>query len=138
MLKIEYKDSFNEEIDKIIDEEFNNFAMKNGVVCNYEPFTFVAKEENKIVGIITGHSYYKEVHIGDLIVLEEYRGKKVGSKLVKTVEEYYKDKEFENINLTTYAFQAPKFYEKCGFKVEFVRENKESPKLSKYFLVKYL
>ena len=108
------------------------------MTCNYESFSFVAKEENKIIGIITGHSYYKEIHISDLIVLEEYRKKKVGSKLVKTVEEHFKDKGFKNINLTTYAFQAPKFYEKCGFKVEFVRENNEEPKLSKYFLVKYL
>ena len=71
--------------------------MKNGVICNYTPFTFVAKEDDKIIGIITGHSYYKEVHIDDLIVLEEYRGNKVGSKLVKTVEEYYEDKGFKNI-----------------------------------------
>lgn len=138
MLKIEYKDSFSEEIDKIIDMEFNKFAMKNGVICNYTPFTFVAKEDDKIIGIITGHSYYKEVHIDDLIVLEECRGNKVGSKLVKTVEEYYEDKGFKNINLTTYAFQAPNFYEKCGFEIEFVREDKENTKLSKYFLVKYL
>ena len=28
-------------------------------------------------------------------------------------------------------------YKKCGFEVEFIRENKENPKLTKYFLVKY-
>lgn len=56
---------------------------------------------------------------------------------IKAVEEYYKDKDFENINLTTYAFQAPEFYKKCGFEVEFVRNSKENFKLTKYFLVKY-
>ena len=56
---------------------------------------------------------------------------------METVEEYFRNKGFENINLTTYAFQAPEFYKKCGFKVEFVRENKDNPKLNKYFLVKY-
>lgn len=29
------------------------------------------------------------------------------------------------------------FYKKCGFEVEFIRENKENPNLTKYFLVKY-
>jgi len=53
------------------------------------------------------------------------------------VEEHFKNKGFENMNLTTYEFQAPEFYKKCGFKVEFIRECKENPKLSKYFLVKY-
>lgn len=57
---------------------------------------------------------------------------------MKVVEEYYKGKEYNNINLTTYEFQAPKFYEKCGFEIEFIRKDRENPKLSKYFLVKYL
>ena len=84
-----------------------------------------------------GHSYYKEVYIDDLIVLEEYRNKHIGTKLIETVENYFKNKGFENINLTTYKFQAPEFYEKCGFKIDFIRENKENPKLNKYYLVKY-
>lgn len=138
MLKIELLNTENEELYKIIDNEFNKYAIKNDVICSYNPFTFVAKEDDKIIGIITGHSYYKEIHIGDLIVLEEYRNKRIGSMLVKAVEEYFIGKEFKNINLTTYGFQALKFYEKCGFKIEFVREDKENPKLSKYFFVKYL
>lgn len=138
MLNIEYKKNLDEEFYNIIDNEFNKFATKNGIICNYTPFNFVAKEDNEIVGLITGHSYYKEVHISDLIVFEQYRNKYIGTKLIETVEEYYKNKGFENINLTTYKFQAPEFYKKCGFKVEFVRENKENPKLNKYFFVKYI
>ena len=86
---------------------------------------------------ITGNSYYKEIHISDLIVLEEYRNKHIGSKLIETVEDFYKNKGFENINLTTYGFQAPEFYKKCGFEVEFIRKNKENSKLNKYYFVKY-
>ncbi len=137
MLSIEYKENLNEEFYIAMDKEFNKFALKNGVTCNYTPFNFIAKDDEKVVGIITGHSYYKEVHIGDLMVNEEYRNKHIGTKLVETVENYFKNKEFENINLTTYEFQAPEFYKKCGFKVEFIRENKENSKLNKYFLVKY-
>lgn len=137
MLNIEYKENLDEEFYKIIDTEFNKFATKNGVSCDYRPFNFIAKEDNKVVGIITGHSYYKEVHIGDIIIFEEYRNKHIGTKLIETVEKYYKNKGFENINLTTYNFQAPEFYKKCGFQVEFIRENKKDSKLNKYYLVKY-
>ena len=73
MIDIEYKENLDEEIYKIIDTEFNKFAKKNGITCNYVSFAFVAKDDNKFVGIITGNSYYKEVHISDLIILEEYR-----------------------------------------------------------------
>ena len=137
MLNIEYKENLDDNINDMIDDEFNKFAAKNDVVCNYKSFNFVAKEDENIVGIITGHSYYNEVHISDLIIFEEYRNRHIGSRLIEAVENYFKNKGFKNINLSTYEFQAPEFYKKCGFKVEFARENKVNPKLTKYFLVKY-
>lgn len=137
MISIEHIDGMDDELGQFVDVEFNKFADKNGVTCDYMPFSFLAKEDGKIVGIVKGHSYYMEVYIGDLIVLEEYRKKNIGTKLIEAVEEYYMDKGFENINLTTYSFQAPEFYEKCGFQLDFIRENKENPKLTKYFFVKY-
>lgn len=112
MINIEYKEELNEELYKFIDDGFNKYSEEKGVVCNYKPFTFLAKEDGKIIGLITGHSYYKEVHIADLIVLKEYRNKQIGSKLIKTVENYFEGKGFENINLTTYNFEAPEFYKK--------------------------
>lgn len=135
-MEIEYKEKLEENDYKLIDSEFNKYAIEKGIKCNYKSFSFVAKEDGKTIGIITGHSYYKEVHIGDLIVLKEYRNKHIGTDLIKKVEDFYKDKGFENINLTTYGFQAPEFYKKCGFTVEYIRENKENPKISKYFLIK--
>ena len=137
MLTIDYEENLDKKFYKLIGTEFDKFAIKNGINCNYIPFAFVAKEDNKVVGIITGHSYYKEFHISDLIILEEYRNKHIGTKLVETVKNHYKNKGFDNINLTTYEFQAPEFYKKCGFEIEFIRENIKNPKLSKYFLVKY-
>ena len=138
MIEIEYKENLDEEYYKIIDDEFNKYAVKKGVECNYKPYNFIAKENDKIVGIITGHTYYKEVHIGDLIVLEEYRDKNIGRKLMESVEKHFNNKGFENMNLTTYGFQAPEFYKKCGFEIEFIRKNKDNNKLDKYFMVKNL
>lgn len=34
-------------------------------------------------------------------------------------------------------FRHQSFIKKCGFEVEFIRKNKENPKLDKYYLVKY-
>ena len=44
-------------------------------------------------------------------------------------------KGYEKIALTTFGFQAPEFYKKLGYELEFVREDKD-PKLSKYFYIK--
>ena len=137
MIDIEHIDRIEDKYYITISEEFNKYASENGVECNYVPYTFIAKENGNTLGFITGHSYYKEVYISDLVVLEEYRKNHIGTKLMKTVEDYFKDKGFDNINLTTRTFQAPGFYKKCGYELEFIRENKENTKLNKYFFVKY-
>ena len=137
VLNIEYREYAGEEFENIIGFEFAKFAEKNSVICNYTPFCFVAKNDGDFAGIITGHSYYEEVKISDLIVIEEYRGKHIGKKLIEAVEAYFQGKGYENINLSTYDFQSPDFYKKCGFQIEFIRKNKSNPKLTKYFFIKY-
>ena len=122
-------------IRRVINKEFTDYALKNEVTLGYDEFCFVEEEDGKILGAITGRAYYNEVHIGDLIVSKDCRRSGLGSKLVKAVEEYYSGKCYDIITLTTFGFQAPEFYKKLGYKIEFVRENKD-PKLSKYFLSK--
>lgn len=131
------KVELTEEIEQLIEKEQVEYETKNDIVCNYTPFCFVAKKDNKIVGIIAGATYFSEVYIDELVVDKQYRGHHIGTKLINTVEEYYKDYGFNNMNTCTNEFQAPKFYEKCGFELEFVRYNKENPKFNKYFYIKY-
>ena len=138
MIEIKAKNEMQETDYKFIGEGFEEYARDNNVVCNYKPFSFVAEEDGKVVGMITGNTYYKEVHIGDLLVLKENRKRHIGSELLKTVEEHFKNSGFENINLSTYAFQAPEFYKKCGFEVEHIRECNSEPKLNKYYMAKKL
>ena len=61
-----------------------------------------------------------------------------GRSLVERLESHFRGQGFNNISLVTSAFQAPGFYEKCGFNLEFVRVNEKEPKLTKYFFVKFL
>ena len=129
-------DEIDEQVGEFINIEFSAYGEKNEVELNYDEFNFVAEnEDGKIIGVITGRAYYNEVHIGDLIIDEKYRRLRLGSELVKKVEEEYSGKGYEKITLTTFGFQAPEFYKKLGYSLEFVREDKE-PKLSKYFYSK--
>ena len=128
----------NEKIGEFIGDGFTNYANQNGVDLNFDDYCFVAEgEDGKILGVITGRAYYNEVHIGDLIIAEGSRRSGLGSKLVHAVEEAFSGKGYEKITLTTFGFQAPEFYKKLGFQVEFIREDKY-PKLTKYFLAKAL
>lgn len=125
----------DERIGEFINVEFSNYATDCEVKLNFEEFCFVAEEDGKIAGVIVGRAYYNEVHIGDLIVGKDYRKDGVGSKLVAAVENAYKGKEYDKIALTTFGFQAPEFYKKLGYELEFIRKDSD-PKLSKYFYLK--
>ncbi|MBQ5491802.1 MAG: GNAT family N-acetyltransferase [Treponema sp.] len=122
---------------EFINTEFSDYATDCGVALNFEEFCFAAEEDGAIAGIITGRAYYNEVHIGDLIVGKNYRRSGIGQKLVAAVEDAYKGKGYEKIALTTFGFQAPEFYKKLGYELEFVRKDAD-PKLCKYFYLKRL
>ena len=125
----------NDRIGEFINVAFSEYAADCDVALNFEEFCFVAEDDGKIAGVITGRAYYNEVYIGDLIVEKAYRREGVGSKLVEAVENAYKDKGYEKIALTTFGFQAPEFYKKLGYELEFIRKDNDS-KLSKYFYLK--
>jgi ribosomal protein S18 acetylase RimI-like enzyme len=134
VLKVDFGE---ENLGELIDQEFNKYARKYNIRVDYNDFCFVAKVDDKVIGILVGHSYYNEVHVTDLIVIEEYRSKGVGTELIRRVEQEFTGRNFENINLTTFAFQAPEFYKKMGFEVEHVRKSSDE-KLTKYFLIKHI
>ena len=136
-MEIKRFDEVDDRLGEFINKEFSAYGEQNGVVLNYDEFCFAAEEDGNILGVITGRAYYNEVHIGDLIVASSLRKGGIGSKLVRAVEDNYRGKGYDKITLTTFGFQAPEFYKKLGYEIEFVREDKE-PKLSKYFLAKQL
>ena len=137
-MKIVRKTEPEECVDEFVSAAFSDYAMSNDVALNYEDYWFVAEDdEGNIIGSITGRAYYNEVHIGDLIIDKNCRGQNIGTKLVTVVEEEYRRKGFAKVSLTTFGFQAPEFYKKLGYSLEFVREDPD-PKLSKYFYCKAL
>ncbi len=138
MINIEYFTKLDQQYTDLIDVELKKEATKKKLTRNYKSFAFIAKKDKQVIGIITGKSYYQEIHISELIVLEQFRHQNIGTKLINAVEAHFQNKNFNCISLTTYHFQAPKFYQKCGFTIEFIRENKEIPELTRYYLVKYL
>ena len=128
----------DERIGGFIHNGFTRYGEQHDVALNYDEFCFIAESsDGTIIGAITGRAYYNEVHIGDLIIAEGHRRTGVGRLLVRTVEDAYRDKGYSVVTLTTFGFQAPAFYKKLGYAVEFVRRYKD-PKLDKYFLAKPL
>lgn len=136
MVKIEQLDGMDANYSEFVRAQFEKYASQKNIRGDYTDFAFAARENDEIAGIITGHICYDEAHVSELIVSEKYRGMKIGSSLLAFAEKYCKGRGIERMTLTTYEFQAPAFYLKNGFSVEFVRRSKHDPQLDKYFLVK--
>lgn len=104
-----------EELEKIIDD-------------NNRPI-FVGEEENRILGyafciyqqnnsnVLTD---IKSLYIDDLCVLEDTRGKHVGTQLYEYVLDVAKENGCYNVTLNVWECNAgaKKFYEKCGLQVQ--------------------
>jgi ribosomal protein S18 acetylase RimI-like enzyme len=74
-----------------------------------------AWDKNRLIGIIRvvgdGHSI---IYIQDLLVLKEYQGKGIGSKLLSIIVKEYEN-VYQKILLTENQTSTVKFYEHCGF-----------------------
>lgn len=135
-INIEYTKNFKK-IDSLTDKFSSEYDIRNGINYNFDWFSFIAKENDKIVGYLIGFSHYSEAAINSIMIIEKYKEKCIGSMLIQKVEDYYKGKGFTNINLITNEFQGFEFYKKHGFELEFVRKNKYNLNLTKYFFIKY-
>lgn len=136
--KIEFLDQINNELEQRMHDGFVSYERSHGIDVNYKPFAITISDENDVVcGIINAYTAFSEIYIDDIWVDEYARGKGYGRKLIQALENHFQGKGFNNINLVTSAFQAPEFYKKCGYSIEFTRVNHKNPKLTKTFFVKY-
>lgn len=106
ILEVNYKD-----IENIFKQIFNQ-ELKLNVYSK-----IVAYKEDKIIGFLIYDDIYDRYEIEYIGVLEEYRNKGIGSKLM----EYLKDKPITLEVDVTNEF-AIKLYEKYGFKKVSVRK----------------
>ena len=138
MIEIKFVDQIPEGIEQKMRDGFQEYESSFGIDVNYKRFSVVLNHESDgVIGVINAFTAFAEIYIDDIWVDKSHRNKGCGRKLVEALENEFKGKGFNNINLLTSSFQAPDFYKKCGFTAEFVRENKVNPKFTKTFFVKY-
>lgn len=93
--------------------------------------------QGRIQGGILAETHGKWLEIEFLWVAEEYRGQKIGSRLLQYAEEEARTRGCLYAFLNTLDFQAPKFYPRFGYREVFALE--EFPRTGrKIFFVKKL
>ena len=136
--KIQFTDILPQTIEEQIRKDLATYESSHGIDVNYKKFSLILRDKSDhVLAVLNAFTAFSEVYIDDMWVDSAHRGQGYGRKLLQELENHFEGKGFNNINLVTSAFNAPDFYKKCGFTVEFVRENKVNPKLTKTFFIKY-
>jgi ribosomal protein S18 acetylase RimI-like enzyme len=137
-MKIETVYNIPQEIENRMRKDWEKYDTANGIDLNYKRFLLIMKNDaDEVIGLLTAYTVFAEIYVDEMWVDSCHRKKGYGRKMLKELEQRFEGKGFWNINLCTSEYQAPEFYKKCGFKLEFIRKNRQHPKLTKYFYVKY-
>jgi len=136
-INIDISDEIDDTTEKKMRQGFIEYESKNGIDVNYKRFSLIMSKDDAVIGVLNAYTTFAEIYVNDLWIEQVFRGNGLGRKLLLELEHRFKGKGFNNINLVTSDFQAPEFYEKCGFKAEFRRFNEKNPKFTKTFFVKY-
>jgi ribosomal protein S18 acetylase RimI-like enzyme len=122
---------------KVIEHNLRNIPDK--VKHPVKKVSFILRdEEDNILGGITGTIFWYHLHIDFLWVDETLRGKGYGEKLLQSIEEIAVTNKCRLIQLDTFSFQAPKFYQKFGYEVVGIVEEHPVKEFQQYFLLKRL
>ncbi|MGZ9818062.1 GNAT family N-acetyltransferase [Peribacillus simplex] len=95
----------------------------------------LSDEEGSILGGITGTIFWYSLHIDSLWVDESLRGKGYGKELLTNIENIARENRCKLIQLDTFSFQSPTFYQKNGFECQIVILH---PILLKKFILSFL
>ena len=98
---------------------------------------FVRSGENTVVGGLSADISWGWLYILKIWIQKRFRGKGIGSQLIKTAEDEAKKCGCRNAFLETFSFQARPLYEQLGYKI-FGTLDDFPPGHKKYFMKKRL
>ena len=107
-------------------------------VSDRAPLTAIARAaDGAVVGGVLAETMHGWLHLATLAVAEEWRGKGIGTALLRAVENEGRMRGCSNVWLDTFSFQAQPFYERDGCRVFGVLED-FPPGETRYFMTKAL
>jgi GNAT superfamily N-acetyltransferase len=97
------------------------FNQEMGGPYDREPVTLLVRDaEERTVGGLLGLTFWGWLFIDWLWLSTELRGSGIGAELLRRAEGIARERGCTNAYTDTFSFQAPGFWERCGY-VEFGR-----------------
>ncbi len=109
---------------KYLEENLRQYNIRHSEEDNHQPFAiFLKNDEGRIVGGLSGGTYWGWLHIDLLWLEEESRGHNYGKALIESAEAEARRRGCKHAQVDTHDFQAPGFYKKLGYTVWGVLED---------------
>jgi len=83
---------------------------------DHQPLAVTVRERDKIVGALTGETYWNWLFIDALWVSDKQRGKGMGKALIEMAESEARKRGARHAYVNSFSFQAPSFYRKLGYR----------------------
>ena len=116
----------NKLTDEVKKKIFNGFGQQaiestgiNGL--SEDPISFEIFDGTEFIGAIVVQPFWEQLHIKYLFVEENYRGQGHARQLMDHALKFGKKRGCQFAFVETMSFQAPDFYQKMGFVIEFSR-----------------
>ncbi|MDR0329315.1 MAG: GNAT family N-acetyltransferase [Rickettsia sp.] len=133
-----YADDMDAQYSKIMQDGLDEHAKNKKGLDAVQSFSFSCFDNDKnFVAGIKGTLIYGCLYVDTLWVSEDFRGQNYGTLLMSKAENLARERNCRFMNLCTTDWQARPFYEKLGFKLEFVRSGYDKDS-ELYFLKKDL
>ena len=95
---------------------------------------FIKYSDEGVIGGVNGLTLYGCLYIEMLWIKAEWRGQRLGKKLMLEAEKIGRERKCTFATVTTMDWEAFPFYQKLGYNTEFVREGYE--KASKMYMLR--
>jgi ribosomal protein S18 acetylase RimI-like enzyme len=97
----------------------------------------IRAQDGELLGGLVGEMFWNCLYISVLWVKDGHRGMGYGTALMQRAEEIAKARPCDVVFLTSMTFQAPAFYEKCGY-TQFAELNAAPKGFSRIWFSKHL
>ncbi|MEO0376607.1 MAG: GNAT family N-acetyltransferase [Cyanobacteria bacterium P01_A01_bin.17] len=103
---------------EFLTQQLTHFNSSQVGPSNYQRLIlFLRDTAQQVVGGLVGETSRQWLHVDMLWVHETFRGQGYGSLLLTTAEQEAIKRDCRYAYLDTFSFQAPDFYQKCGYVV---------------------
>ena len=126
MKEVIIKKDDNNDVENYVKLELHKYNQKN---CKYIRENssyahnnkingdFIIYDKNTIIGGALGQIIWGWYYLSDFYINEEYRNQGIGTQIIDKIEQFAKENNALGVRIDSWNFQAPKFYQKLGYKV---------------------